>query len=816
MRFGIQPVGTVAHEWFMGIAAITDAYEEAGEMALRYWISTFGEGVLGIALTDTFGTPTFLKAFRRPIPESTSASVGASAATSSVPASSTVPAPESLSRTKPPLHAPAGQTGKVKQKTYAHAFTGVRQDSGDPAGFIKMMRDFYDAEGIKDKKTIVFSDSLNIELCLEYMKEAEDAGFQPTFGIGTFLTNDFRNVSSGKKSAPLNIVIKLSSAAGRPAVKISDNIGKNTGDRATVDAVKHRLGYVEKKWDGGDEAQRWGARAGYNDRGYGRGGQGGNPYGQQGGDPYAQQAGNRYDQRPQQPAQQSGVAYPEPAAYGGGQESGRYGGRPANPYAQQDGGGAQQDGGAGGYGGHAAGNNVEMTPMNGAGGQGQSATGYGSDPNAILNECRDLDRGIDTIEQYLGQLRTMQQQSLSDTNASKDSSVNRELERSSRETMEIYRGLVRRVKKLKSQPESGSPKNAPQIGKVDRRLKSAINEYQTVERDFRQKLQAQQARQYRIVRPDATEEEVREAVEGTQQQNIFSQALLQGNRRGEAQSALNAVSDRHEAIQKIEQQMIELSEMFQDLDVLVTQQEAAVVNIDQQGEQVTEDVSKANEEISGAIVKARSRNRKKWWCLLIVVLIIIVIIVVALVAYFVTRNSKNAVTPKYQARLASRPLLTQSITTAVLFATGDVLAQQAVEKVGIEKHSLARTGRMALYGGAIFGPAATTWYKFLQNRIRLPNKNAEILARVAVDQGVFATTNLFVFLSSMSLMEGSDPKEKLQKSYKTALVNNFAVWPAVQAINFKLVPLEHRVLVVNIVSLGWNCYLSYVNSSGGK
>ncbi len=35
----------------------------------------------------------------------------------------------------------------------------------------------------------------------------------------------------------------------------------------------------------------------------------------------------------------------------------------------------------------------------------------------------------------------------------------------------------------------------------------------------------------------------------------------------------------------------------------------------------------------------------------------------------------------------------------LLFATGDVLAQQAVEQVGVEKHNFARTGRMALYGG---------------------------------------------------------------------------------------------------------------------
>lgn len=55
---------------------------------------------------------------------------------------------------------------------------------------------------------------------------------------------------------------------------------------------------------------------------------------------------------------------------------------------------------------------------------------------------------------------------------------------------------------------------------------------------------------------------------------------------------------------------------------------------------------------------------------------------------------------RYQARLAARPLLTQSITTAVLFATGDTIAQQAVEKRGAKNHDMARTGRMALYGGS--------------------------------------------------------------------------------------------------------------------
>ncbi|KAI1433836.1 nicotinate phosphoribosyltransferase [Xylaria sp. CBS 124048] len=223
MRFNLPPVGTVAHEWFMGIAAITNDYENANEEALSRWMSCFGEGVLGIALTDTFGTPAFLRSFSKPI---------------------RYDSPE----------APQADGSR----TYAQAFTGVRQDSGDPATFVKLMREFYDSQGITDKKTIVFSDALDIEKCLEYKRISDEQGFLSSFGVGTFLTNDFTQLSTGKKSVPLNIVIKLSSASGNPAVKISDNAGKNTGDATKVAEVKKLLNYEEKEWEGGDETKRWG------------------------------------------------------------------------------------------------------------------------------------------------------------------------------------------------------------------------------------------------------------------------------------------------------------------------------------------------------------------------------------------------------------------------------------------------------------------------------------------------------------------------------------------------------------------------------
>ena len=93
----------------------------------------------------------------------------------------------------------------------------------------------------------------------------------------------------------------------------------------------------------------------------------------------------------------------------------------------------------------------------------------------------------------------------------------------------------------------------------------------------------------------------------------------------------------------------------------------------------------------------------------------------------------------------------------------------------------------------------------------------------------------------MSIMEGSDPLDKLRNGYWTVYKANLMLWPWVQAVNFTFVPLRHRVLVVNVVSLGepkrpdffnfslrpkrssgrdadggthaaWNCILSTINS----
>ena len=143
---------------------------------------------------------------------------------------------------------------------------------------------------------------------------------------------------------------------------------------------------------------------------------------------------------------------------------------------------------------------------------------------------------------------------------------------------------------------------------LDRRIRKAINHYQTVESQFRKDVQEQQRRQYLIVNPDATEEEIIQATESGADTQIFQQALLNSDRRGQAQSTLANVRQRHDAIQQIQRTMMELAQLFQDLDEIVMQQEP-------KAEETQTNMVQANEHLDVATGKARSARRKKWYCL---------------------------------------------------------------------------------------------------------------------------------------------------------------------------------------------------------
>ncbi|KAM3078266.1 hypothetical protein ACMFMF_004670 [Clarireedia jacksonii] len=305
------------------------------------------------------------------------------------------------------------------------------------------------------------------------------------------------------------------------------------------------------------------------------------------------------------------------------------------------------------------GQNVEMESL----AQNGSQFGQQSNTTAILNECREVNRGISGIQDNLNELKMLQRSVI---NSTEPSALYREIDGLSSKTMATYRELTLRVRKLKSNPDSGNSMTASQVGKLGRDLKAALTDYQKVESAFRKDLQEQMARQYKIVHPEVSDEEARNATADLDNQQIFTQELMQSSRSQQANTTLRAVQDRSAAIRKIEQQMIEVAELFTQMEQLVEQQEAAVVNIEQKGEEVVENMDKGVEQIDTAIVSARSRNRKKWWCLGICVLIVIIIVIIVLIYKFVIQNNSSSNNNNNTNKSAKRSIIPELVSAPVV------------------------------------------------------------------------------------------------------------------------------------------------------
>jgi nicotinate phosphoribosyltransferase len=150
--FDVPPIGTIAHEWIMGVAAL-EGYEGSNGLAMDKWDQTYPDGQLTIALTDTFSSKPFFEDLQ-------------------------------------------------KNVARARRWRGLRQDSGDPKTFAKQAKEVYDAMGIDAKtsaflvwnltqclkaapETIVFSDGLTPAVALDLQAFCQDLGIGCSFGVGT-------------------------------------------------------------------------------------------------------------------------------------------------------------------------------------------------------------------------------------------------------------------------------------------------------------------------------------------------------------------------------------------------------------------------------------------------------------------------------------------------------------------------------------------------------------------------------------------------------------------------------------------------------
>ncbi|KAM6500616.1 syntaxin [Amanita muscaria] len=217
-----------------------------------------------------------------------------------------------------------------------------------------------------------------------------------------------------------------------------------------------------------------------------------------------------------------------------------------------------------------------------------------------------------------------------------------QLEELVEDTSALSATLKRRIKALERQGGSGRDGQIrkQQTALVKSKFVEAIQNYQTVEQQYRTKYKQRLERQFKIVKPDATPEEVRAVVNDDQGSQIFSQALMNSNRYGESRRAYREVQERHEDIKRIEQTLAELAQLFNDMSVLVEQQDEQINVIETLAEGANKDVETGLQYTDKAVNSARAARKKRWICF-IIILIVLIIIAVVLGVELYNRFKKN-------------------------------------------------------------------------------------------------------------------------------------------------------------------------------
>uniref|UniRef100_A0A383WJB5 Uncharacterized protein n=1 Tax=Tetradesmus obliquus TaxID=3088 RepID=A0A383WJB5_TETOB len=209
----------------------------------------------------------------------------------------------------------------------------------------------------------------------------------------------------------------------------------------------------------------------------------------------------------------------------------------------------------------------------------------------------------------------------------------------------------------------------------------------------------------------------------------------------------------------------------------------------------------------------------------------------------------------YERQLERRPVLTQMTTSAVLWCSGDVIAQRlehwekqqefdekraaaaaaassrkavkgahpssaevgssdaALPPLDIDWRRAVMTG---LFGSTFVGPVGHFWYINLDKwcaRV-FPGGGAKfIAAKVLLDtaaMGPFYVAAFFAWGCALIDFSGmAEFKRKMAVDFLPTLAAEVTLWPVIQGINFTFVPLKHQLLVVNTMTIFDACFMSW-------
>jgi len=166
----------------------------------------------------------------------------------------------------------------------------------------------------------------------------------------------------------------------------------------------------------------------------------------------------------------------------------------------------------------------------------------------------------------------------------------------------------------------------------------------------------------------------------------------------------------------------------------------------------------------------------------------------------------------YTTKLYANPFKVQVISSLALGFIGDVVGQHVIEKKPLEKHDWVRTVRFCGFGPLIWVPISNRWILFAEKAFPVPPVR-NLFLKVGIDQFFLGSLLTLIAFHYNELLSGhtmEDVRNKISAHFMIVMKLAWSVWIPAQLFNFYVMPLHYRVVFVQVVALGWNCYMSYI------
>lgn len=260
----------------------------------------------------------------------------------------------------------------------------------------------------------------------------------------------------------------------------------------------------------------------------------------------------------------------------------------------------------------------------------------GEHPQSFWDEVTEVQNALSAMNNAITRLRDAQDASLANSDDASQRVAQADVDAASSDARSLSNATKNKIQVLATRANRLPPGREhqtqdSQIAALRRKFKMHVQRYTELESAYHKKIRARAERQLRVIRPEASADEVEAALdEGGA--GAFTQALMSRNRQGEAENALSMVQDRHAEIRKIEQTVAELAQLFNDVDILLSEQDEQVDVVASNAEETSRYMNTGQQSTSQAVEKARKARKKKIYCIWIIVVVVIIVVVLIVAA----------------------------------------------------------------------------------------------------------------------------------------------------------------------------------------